>query len=65
MKINKLFLVVLLSLVACAPNLVDQRNITVNNTGPATYQVKNFVERSNIDKRQKLFDNPAQVLKSL
>jgi len=56
-----LFVVLVSGLVGCAPSAIEARNSAVNSTGPSTYQVHNFVERSNIDKRQKLFDNLALV----
>lgn len=58
---KKLVLLLFLFLVSCVPTSQDIRQQEVQNSGPATYHVKNFVERSNINKRQELFDNEAQV----
>lgn len=48
-------------LVACGPTSQQIRQGEINANAPEVYHVTKFVERNNINRRQQVFDDPAQV----
>lgn len=65
-KVLFVLVMIVLVLSACGPvptsTVADQTAKNIQNSSSASeYPVKNFVERTNINKRLELFDNPAQV----
>lgn len=64
MKIRKVVLVFMMGiliLTACTGGQKIQERTTKAEEAMPVYVVKNYVERANIQKRQRLFDDPAQV----
>jgi hypothetical protein len=64
---KKLFVILFVMsvvLVSCAPysqTQAEREQAVKDSSTGAIYEIKNFLERRNINTRQELFDNPAQV----